>query len=414
MRKHVCLVCVLLFTVLSPTAFADTAAIQSNALPQEAAVLAALVDATQLEPYTHAWTPTWNYPIAKKDAAKRLQNDLKALEGAVKAHPENVELQLLTALVARYAYNVDVKDSDAETMAALTAAASLAPADVRATWFHAAFYCATTKAHDGAEEMLAIESSHKRDELPAGFWDDYIDCASVTDMPEHVLRAADYLDKLHSPVSQRRSALVDIAQKRFNRFEPTKDYESKDVWMEGAAGTDPTFTSTACGLRLQVRQDWRIERLAVTQGSCVAIFATGPYLGSASSLAPNLMVMVQRPENGETLEAYSKRFLTKGTFTAFTPVRCPADQCIAMKGVQAGMYQKDGDGHPLTLFFARDEPAYPELIFESPILPPSAGPKQGAAVLPAEPDDLSDPGQAVLHCPGGYGSFDRGSGGEGL
>jgi hypothetical protein len=269
-----------------------------------------------------------------------------------------------------------MEGSDSDTLAALETAARLAPVDVRGPWFHAAFLCETLKSHDGAEEFLAIEENHKWDELSAAFWDDYMDCASVTDMPEHALRAAEYLNKLHSPVSKRRSALVDIAQKRFNRFDPAKDYEPKDVWVEGAAGTDPTFTSTACGLRLQVRQEWRIERLAVMQGSCVAIFATGPYKGSASSLAPNVLVMVQRPENGETLEEYSKRFLTKGTFAPFTPVRCPAQRCIAMEGAQAGMYGKDGDGHPLTVFFERDEPEFPGLILESPILPPSLGPNK--------------------------------------
>ena len=107
-----------------------------------------------------------------------LSKDLKVLEAAAKSHPANLELQLLTASVGRYAYNVDVEGSDSDTIAALEAAARLAPVDVRGQWFHAAFLCETLKSHDGAEEFLAIEGSHKWDELSAAFWDDYMDCAS--------------------------------------------------------------------------------------------------------------------------------------------------------------------------------------------------------------------------------------------
>ncbi len=64
----------LFFPALS--AYADIAAIHADRLPQETAVLAALDDAKQLEPYSHSWVPVWNYPVAKEDVATRLGKDL--------------------------------------------------------------------------------------------------------------------------------------------------------------------------------------------------------------------------------------------------------------------------------------------------------------------------------------------------
>jgi hypothetical protein len=71
-------------------ALADMAAIHDSAQPQEAAILAALYDARQIEPYGHSFTAAarWKYPVKRDEAAA----------------------------LAHYAYNVDVESSfDAAT-----------------------------------------------------------------------------------------------------------------------------------------------------------------------------------------------------------------------------------------------------------------------------------------------------------
>ena len=374
MSKIALLLCALSVAPLCPRAFADIAAIHANSLPQETAVLAALKDATELEPYSHVWTSNWKYPVAKGDAAARLRRDLNSLNLTIKTHPDNAELLLLTGLIARYAYNLDVAGSYESSIATLAEAAKLDPADVRGPWFHATLLCQMDKPKAGADEFLAIESSHRWEGLPPAFWMDYMECSSVTNMPAHVLRASDHLAKLPAPASEERAFLTGVAQKRFDPFDPKKDYAPKEAWDATNPGKDITFTSTSCGLRMHVQSDWGIDQLGLTKGSCVADFSTGPYKGTAHNLRPSIMVMVQQPANGETLEEYSKRFQTKGSFVPFTPSRCPADRCIAVQGTMPGGYGKDGDGHGLMVIFERNEPQFPGLIFESPSQPsPSAG-----------------------------------------
>jgi hypothetical protein len=379
MYRNACLFCALFVAFLNPCAFADIAAIHTSSLPQEAAVLDPLKDALQLEPYSHSWTQDWKYPVAKKDAAVRLSSDLKSLSSAVKIHPDNAELLLLTGLVARYAYNLDMEGSYDTSMTTLAEAAKLDPADIRAPWFRATLQCQTTQPKAGADEFLTIEGSHSWEGLPAAFWVDYMECATVTGMPAHVLQAGDRLEKLHAPATQMSAFLMGVAQKRFDPFDPKKAYADKEAWEGANTGKDTTLTSTSCGLRLHVQSDWGVDQLALTKGSCVADFSTGPYKGTAHSLRPSILVMVQQPEKGETLEAYSKRFQTKGTFAAFTPSRCPAEQCIAVKGIRPGGYGQDGDGHGWMVIFERSQPQFPGLVFESPWQIPksddSTGPK---------------------------------------
>ena len=231
MRKNSVLLLACLFSLLSPRLFADIAAIHANALPQETAVLSALDDAKQLEPYSRSWTMNWDYPVAKDEVAARLSKDLGFLTLASKRHPENAELLLLTGLVADYAYNVDVDGSYDAAMNALGQAEKLAPADFRAGWFRATLECQTTQPKAGGDEFLSIEAGHAWDQLPVAFWDDYIECAYITNMPAHLLRAADHLQKLGAPVSERRNAIVDLAHKRFAPFDPEKDYKPEEVWQ---------------------------------------------------------------------------------------------------------------------------------------------------------------------------------------
>ncbi len=373
MRKTVCFAPVVLFVCSCRSACADVAAIHTNALPNDSSITDALKDVTELEPYTHLWTPNWKYPVAKSETTVRLNRDMVALNDAVRNNLENVELLLLAGLAGRYAYNVDVSGVFDSSISDLTEAARLAPADVRSSWFRAALLCQTAdQLAAGAREFLAVETTHDSQQLPRGFWEDYMECATVTDMPAHALRAADHIQQLHA-ASDETMFLTQTAQKLFDSFDPRKDYAPKEIWAGARAENEVILTSTTCGLRMHVHDDWEINQLELNNGSCVANFSLGPYEETHSKRRPSILVMVQRPQKNETLESYSKRFMTKGSFEPYTPSRCPADQCIAVKGVRPGGYGKDGDGHGFTLIFERDQPPFPGLIFESPTQPPRRG-----------------------------------------
>jgi hypothetical protein len=367
----------LLFLVLcfsAPHLRADIAAIQASALPQETPILAALDDTKQLEPYSRSYTadPQWSFPLKKSEVAARLGKDLGFLTLALRNHSDNSELALLTGLVAHYAYNVDVPGSLDDAIGAFDRAAKLAPADVRGPWFHASLMCQTMKSDVGAGEFLSIESSHAWDQLPVAFWDDYLECAAITNMPAHLLRAADHLEKLHAPEADMFPSVIEATRKRYVPYDPNKKYEPHDVWQAVSQGGDTVFTSTTCGVRFHAHSDWRVNQMALTNGSCVAYFSTGPYKAITDSLHPSILVLVQQPQGNETLEQFSKRFTTDGTFTPDADLHCPAPDCIALKAMQPGMYKADGDGHGRVILFGRDQPDVPGLIFESPEGPPKA------------------------------------------
>ncbi|MGH9589626.1 MAG: hypothetical protein ACRD25_04490 [Terracidiphilus sp.] len=373
---------------LAPSAYAGVDAIHIHALPQENSVLAAFDDAQRFEPYASSWTSDWRYPVARDDVAARLSADVSFLGLAQKSHPDNEDLLLLTALVAHYAYNVDVNDSLDSAMRALARAQALSPDDVRPLWFRASLVCQTGQPETGFQQFLAIEDSHSWDRLPIGFWDDYLECAMINGMPAHALRAAAHLDALHAPPSPRRSDLVQTARSIFAPFDPAKIYPAQDAWAGGKLGADVTFTSTTCGLQIRAHGDWIVNDLTLNKGACLAYFATGPYKAAAGRMEPSILVVAQRPPKNETLEQFAESFATKGNFRPFTPARCPASACIGLEGIRPGLYGKDGDGQEQIVVFERAEPRFPGLIFEAPADSSPAAASQGAAEL--RPDQIPE------------------------
>jgi hypothetical protein len=377
MPKNAALLLAFLLSFSIPLRAADLSAIHASALPQETAVLAALDDAMQLEPYSRSFTPDalWKFSLTKEDVVARLGKDLGFLTLAARNHPENGELQLLTGLVARYAYNVDVDNSFDTAMRMYDRAEKLAPADLRAPWFRAMLQCQTMHPDAGAKQFLSIEAGQAWDRFPAAFWDDYLECAAITNMPAHALRAASYIEKLHGPESEGRASLVDAEKKRFEAYDAAKKYEPKDVWAGQNTDADTVFTSTLCGVRMRVHGDWEANQMVLSNGTCVAYFSTGSYKAVTRNLRPSVLMMARQPKEDESLLDFAKKFMTGGMFLPDPALKCPAQDCIAMKGYQQGMYKADGDGHGRLVIFEREQPEFPGLIFESPqgVPQPAAG-----------------------------------------
>jgi hypothetical protein len=359
--------CVIILASSVPHAIADIAAIRASDLPQETSVLAALDDARQMEPYSSVFTAPWNFDIAKDVVATRLGKDLGFLRAASQVHPDNLELLLLTGLVARYAYNVDVDGSYDTAMEILGRAEKLAPDDVRASWFRSTLECQTTQPKPGIDGFLAIEDNHAWDRLPAAFWDDYMDCALLTGLPAHVLRAASYLKQMNAPESQRQDFLTEVAQKRFDAIDPNKKYEPKEIWSGETTGEVASFTSTACGVRVRSHGDWQIDQMGFGNLSCVAVFSTGPYKATKHNLRPSILLIARPAKPGESLDDFLKMFLKPGEIVSpEAPSHCPAASCTAVEADQPKMYKADGDGRAHMIVFERDEPPFPGLLFESP------------------------------------------------
>jgi len=369
---------------LAPTAaIADIAAIHKSALPQETAVLAAFDDLKQLEPLSLYFTAPalWQFDIPRQQAADRLDKDLALLVQASKAHPENAELALLAALAANYAHNLELPHAYETSMELLNSAEKIAPADLRPAWFRATLQCQSLEIEDGAKGFLALEAKQPPDHFSPGFWDDYMECALLSAMPEHAIRAAAYVQKANAPQSDRGKSYLDSARKRFDPYDPAGGYKSNQVWLAEPESSDPVLNGDTFGVQIKVRSKWEEDGFSLKGGKGATLFSTGPYPAKKGSMHPSIVLVVEQAKPGQTLEEFAAIFPRNASTVSFTPSRCPAQRCIASKSVGPGMYKANGDGLGYMVIFERDQPEFPGLLFEAPTPLPHTDESKGPATL---------------------------------
>lgn len=356
------------FTVPAHAHLSD---IHTDKLPQQPEIRKAYQDVLGVESMVEGWSPQWRYSTPKALVADKLNTALKELQDAERAAPKNEELLLLTGTVANYAYNLDIDGASDATVAALKKAHTLAPSDPRPEWLLGSFYCGTgSKTLQGMDSLLKVESRFDRQQLSRDFWESYMFCASVTNMPVHVLRAADRLKSLGLPPEDVKW-MVDTASKRIVATNLAKTYTPQQVWSARQSPAGTKLFSYACGFGFPDgnQRDWQVY--GIRNGVCMVRARLGPFQGNAGKVFPEILVIARPPKPGETLNDFSKSF-TKGMGTFQTKtVACPVSACLTYKTrTRANMYPQEGGGQAFVTVFESRAPKFPGLIFESPQTPP--------------------------------------------
>ena len=263
-----------------------------------------MADVQAVENLVWQWTNKWPYDVPKERIVATLSASLAELKKQTESAPDNVELLLLTALVAHYAHNVDVDGAAQAAFELLERVHRLAPDEYRYGWFLGLHKCQTGRIKEGTDLMLAIESSMEWQRLPAGFWDDYIFCTQISNMPVHELRAAGHLTKLKDPPSAQRDALVEIAGKRIKTPDVTATYTYNEVWTGEKNSDGLTVVNSMLGLQLWSHGDWRVEPSGVNQGKVTVSYYSGPHKAKSGMVSPGLVVLARPPKPAETLSDF--------------------------------------------------------------------------------------------------------------
>jgi hypothetical protein len=344
---------------MTTPAIASLKDIRADKLPQGESVQKAYAEAAAVEEFADAWSAEWHYRTPKDVVAARLKDSLDKLQKAAASTPDNLDVGGAFDLAVR----------------SLQQAHKLAPDDYRAGWFLGNHECQGGKIKEGMGAFLAVEGRSSWDHLSPAFWDDYIFCTSVANMPAHALRAGDHLSKLQAPPSQGRDSLMEIARKRFQTPDLSATYSGQEAWETDKEDSRLVFKSSMCGFSFSPLDSWKLRRLEVQNGLCVVQIAAGPHRGKAGDVVPNVLVIARQAKPEETLADFMKVFMNFPSPQTVAVSHCPSEQCLAYEAVVPGHYGKAGDGHVEITVFKRDAPEFPGLLFEEPAGPPV--PKDG-------------------------------------
>ena len=363
-RAHVQFLCgVGLACLLTTSAFSQIREIDRSKLPQDGTVQSAYSDLLPIDQFARTYEAKWRFPVPKEEVASRFLLALHTLENAQKQAPANKELQLFTGLVAHLAYNLDIEEAYDPAMKLLQAQAN---EDFRAAWFLGIHQCQSNNSVGGMQLLLRVETSSTS--LPGAFWQDYANCASVTSMPVHAVRAYDNVKQAGdgTPID---AQLEQIARNRIKKSDPTSSYPAKEAWYAQQIGDRVRFTSNMCGESFTTKATSPVNINDVSKGSCVVTITSEKYPTRDGSATATLLVLTQIPSEGESLEAYSQRMLKNPRYAGKTPltgVPCPVANCLSFEIITDKLYKSEGGAHLIAVFFQSDQPTYPGLRFETP------------------------------------------------
>jgi len=219
---------------------------------------------------------------------------------------------------------------------------------------------------DSARQLLRVETFSAS--LPGVFWQDYANCAGVTNMPVHAVRAYDNA-KSAADGTPNDAQLEQIARNRLKQSDTTASYPAKKAWYAQQTGDRVRFTSTLCGESLTAKANSPVNVYDVSKGSCTVIITSEKYPTRDGNATASLLVLTQMPREAESLEAYSQRMLKDPRYAGKTPltgVPCPVATCLTFEIITDKLYKSEGGGHLIAVFFQSEQPTYPGLRFETP------------------------------------------------
>ena len=355
--------------LLVASASAQIRQINPTKLPRTSRVQDVYSSLPSVEPMARNWNSTWPFDTPKAQVVSLLSSSLRELRSSAPDAPQNEELLLLTGLVAHFAYNVDVPDTYEVAVQSFEEASKLAPNDYRAGWFLAMHRCQSDEIKLGMEQMLRVETEYQWRDLPVDFWDDYINCSTMSLMPAHTLRAIDHAVHLGEQPANYSSA-TDIAHNRYKSTNATDTYNAHEAWQATQNG-DVRFTSDLCGIGFSAHGDWHVDIKDIAKGTCLLTAETSPYPSRSGYSWPTLLLLTRVPKAQETLDDFAQSFVKK--YPSAHPISapsCPATTCLAFEIVTNSVYESEGGGHFLMVAFAGQSPDFPGLAFEKPEAPP--------------------------------------------
>lgn len=364
--KHIRYVATLLYFSAIST-FAQINQIDRTKIPQDSAVQQVYTDLLPMDQFARTYEATWRFPVPKAQVAYRFRSGLHTLEKAQREAPANTELQLFTGLVAHLAYNLDIEEAYDPAIKLLQ---TRADDDYRAAWFLGIHQCQSNNTAGGMQRLLGIEASNQK--LSGDFWQDYANCASVTFMAAHAVRAYDLADAANGgPVDPQ---LEQIARNRIKSSSNTHAYTDRQAWSAIETGKTVRFTSTLCGVSFESPADDAVNiGNKIENGSCYAGVETPRYKTRTQPSRATLALHSEAALPGQTLASFAHSYLDKPDFASTkiaSGLPCPTNECLAYELITDKFYYLQGGAHVLLLFFASEAPQYPGLKLERPIALP--------------------------------------------
>jgi len=311
--------------------------------------------------YDH-WSQEWNYPIAKSELMKELEN---CYDLFLKNDTTNLESILLLGDISHYLYNLDVEKYYSIACRYYQNAIALYPNDYRSYWFLAYHYSLSNKQIESIQYLLKAEALLPP-EVPAAFWDEYALATAIAKMPSHSIFAMEKAKEISGKPSFTESQLGVNIRNQLKAIKSDTSILYKNLWSADQ-GDLLAFVSRALGLKFVIDSTWKLQFFDYKK------FATGLMITPPALKGKNnkeitysigIIINIARKENNleEFVKKFTASYKTKNKI-AFTS---KYQENLAYEVKDMSTYQNMGGAHMVYVGIEQKNPKYPGLKLENP------------------------------------------------
>lgn len=128
--------------------------------------------------------------------------------------------------------------------------------------------------------MMALADRQASTSAPAGFWQDYAYCASLSGMPSSVLMALRRAEQAGARPTKMDELLRQQAIKLLKAPSPDAAYAPRDCWVSLGIGKGAKrFTSRMLGISVDVPKGWQAEPAPMKDQAGMIVLSPPAYAG---------------------------------------------------------------------------------------------------------------------------------------
>jgi len=318
------------------------------------------------EYYDH-WTNEWNYDKPKADLVIQLREYYSDFS---EINIKNEETYLLLGDIAAYLYNMD--DTAAYDLAVnnYKAAIKIDPKDYRGYWFLGYHYSLSNEPEAAIDNLLKAETLLPTTQT-SDFWNDYAFATNVANMPSHCIYAMDRVKNIDGKEGSFEQQLGQTVYKRIIPVDKDQFYDIKDIWAVDG-GKKKIFISRPLGIKIITDSSWGTSIYNYKDHQS-AFIINPPTIANAkgTDIHYTIAILMRTANSNDKLEDYINALISKYSDRKRIFFSNKYDKTIAWEIRDNTTYTDIGGGHMYMIGIERNEPAYPGLLLEDPMILPN-------------------------------------------
>ena len=317
------------------------------------------------------YTPEWKYDVDKKEVIGNLVSILKELEKYENKNPKNVDLRLLEGDICHFLYNLDETKYGKQAEKYYADAANISKEDFRPQWFLAHHYVLSLRLAESYNLYRDILNSIDHKNMPEEFINDYCYASVLLTMPSSAMWGFSKFRQITGKTSYVEKQAGEHVKSLLVKVSNSDVIETSKQWM--AFDSNMVFLNRLFGMRITICKDWKIipqdNKLGKTNSS--GVFILPPMeKGKKGNLGYTIAVISKIPEKGETFQKFIDSSI--GSFSSESErsdFEVNDVKYVAYKIKKTDVYPDEGGAKVRLLFVERNEPEFPGMIIEHPIIP---------------------------------------------